>query len=328
MSLETATYIDALVVSNPDGADARSTADDHLRLIKASLRRSFPMVAGAVSASSVALSYVNDLSASAQAQLNALRDGSATARAAVTATTAVSASSAAALGGVAASSYVRLDGPVNTLLGQYDVRYATDARDYYINPSAPTGNRAWLVNYVDSNGYIQFATVGNSLTYGVSALQLTSTAGVPQNAFFTLVGTIYVNGQAVTDPLQMNGVPAASYARLDTAQTFQKGVGSTPVAVTDAATISINCESGNMHRIVLGGNRTIAAPSNARPGQVITIHLIQDATGSRTVTWNSIFKFPGGTAPTLSTAASARDVFAFQYDNTSGVWAAAGLNVS
>jgi hypothetical protein len=35
MSLETATYIDALVVSNPDGADARSTADDHLRLIKA-----------------------------------------------------------------------------------------------------------------------------------------------------------------------------------------------------------------------------------------------------------------------------------------------------
>jgi hypothetical protein len=327
VSLETATYIDALVVSNPDGADARSTADDHLRLIKASLRRSFPMVAGAVSASHAAISFVNDLSASAQAQLNALRDGSATARAAVTATTAISASSAAALGGVAAASFARIDA-VNTFTAQYDLRQAADARAYYQNTSAPTGNRTWLVNYVTNNGYLEFTTVGNSLTYGVCALNITSTAGIPQNAFFTLVGTIYVNGQAVTDPLQMNGVPAASYARLDTAQTFQKGIGSTPVAVTDAATISINCESGNMHRIVLGGNRTIAAPSNARPGQVITIHLIQDGTGSRTVTWNSVFKFPGGTAPTLSTAASARDVFAFQYDNTSGVWAAAGLNVS
>lgn len=83
MGLETATYIDALVTSNPDGNDQASTADDHIRLIKAALKRTFPLIAGAVSASHQALSFTNDLSASVQAQFNALRDGSATARAAL-----------------------------------------------------------------------------------------------------------------------------------------------------------------------------------------------------------------------------------------------------
>lgn len=56
MPLETATYIDSLVVTNPDGAlDDRSTADDHLRLIKATLKRTFPMINAAVSASAAHL---------------------------------------------------------------------------------------------------------------------------------------------------------------------------------------------------------------------------------------------------------------------------------
>jgi hypothetical protein len=73
MALETATYVDALVTSNPDGTDQRATADDHLRLIKAVLKRSFPMIGGAVSASAAAVTHVNDLSSGVQAQLNTLR---------------------------------------------------------------------------------------------------------------------------------------------------------------------------------------------------------------------------------------------------------------
>jgi hypothetical protein len=52
MPLETATYINSLVTSNPDGAgDARSTLDDHIRLIKAALKRTFPNIDGQVSVS-------------------------------------------------------------------------------------------------------------------------------------------------------------------------------------------------------------------------------------------------------------------------------------
>lgn len=92
MSLETATYISSLVVSNPDGGDQRSSSDDHLRLIKAVLKRTFPLMDGAVSLSSTQVMYLNDLSASVQLQLNTLRDGPATANYAVAARFANSAS--------------------------------------------------------------------------------------------------------------------------------------------------------------------------------------------------------------------------------------------
>lgn len=49
MGLEAATYINGLLASNPIGAtDDRSTADDHLRLIKAVLKNTFPSLTGAV----------------------------------------------------------------------------------------------------------------------------------------------------------------------------------------------------------------------------------------------------------------------------------------
>lgn len=59
MSLETATYVDSLVVTNPVGAtDDRNTADDHLRLIKACLKRTFPGISGAVTATHTQLNRV------------------------------------------------------------------------------------------------------------------------------------------------------------------------------------------------------------------------------------------------------------------------------
>ncbi len=48
MGLETGTYVDDLVVTNPLGTDAKSAGDDHLRLIKTVLKNSFPDVDEAV----------------------------------------------------------------------------------------------------------------------------------------------------------------------------------------------------------------------------------------------------------------------------------------
>jgi hypothetical protein len=92
VSLETASYVANLVSSNPDGGDQRSTADDHIRLVKATLLRTFPKLDGAVSLSAAQVMYLNDLSASVQFQLNQLRDGSATANNALNARFANSAS--------------------------------------------------------------------------------------------------------------------------------------------------------------------------------------------------------------------------------------------
>lgn len=324
MSLETATYIDALVVSNPDGADARSTADDHLRLIKASLKRSFPMIGGAVSASAQAISYVNDLSASAQAQLNTLRNGPATANYAAVATTAISAGSAAALNGVAAGSYARLD-LANTFDREQKIQAAVP---YFIleSTAATSGNKVWLNGYVSGNSLLFYAE-NDTYTAGYPWLSVLRSATYVESIAFS-GGAIYFNGSSLTNPTLLNSVPAASYARLDNAQTFGKGTGSTIVALAAASSVSPNMADGNVHRVIMNQSMTIAAPTAPRSGQTLVLHLIQGGTGSYTASWSSAYNFAGGVAPTLSTAVGSRDVFAFVYDDVYGEWYAAGLSVS
>ena len=78
--------------------------------------------------------------------------------------------------------------------------------------------------------------------------------------------------------------------------------------LTDAATINWDLSLGLFARVTLGGNRTLALPTNLVAGQTMILNIIQDATGGRTLTWNAAFRFAGGTAPTLTTAANARDV--------------------
>lgn len=83
--------------------------------------------------------------------------------------------------------------------------------------------------------------------------------------------------------------------------------------LTDGATVSWDLSGGNAATLTLGGNRTFAAPTNLAVGTYI-LTVIQDGTGSRTITWNSVFKWTGGTAPTLSTTAGAKDLIAFHCD--------------
>lgn len=82
--------------------------------------------------------------------------------------------------------------------------------------------------------------------------------------------------------------------------------------LTDGATINWNADSnGQSVSVTLGGNRTLAAPTNVNEHACYILRVTQDATGTRTLTWNAAFKFAGGTDPTLSTAANAVDIFTF-----------------
>jgi len=79
------------------------------------------------------------------------------------------------------------------------------------------------------------------------------------------------------------------------------------VTLTDGATITPDFDTGNIFTVTLGGNRTMANPSNLVAGQSGSIFIVQDGTGSRTLTWGSYWDFINGVAPTLSTTASAVD---------------------
>jgi hypothetical protein len=97
------------------------------------------------------------------------------------------------------------------------------------------------------------------------------------------------------------------------------GIQSRAITLTDAATITLDAARGSYHRVTLAGNRTLAAPTNPSDGQRLILEIIQDATGSRTLTWNAVFFF-GTITNTLTTTASKRDVFEFVYNMASTRW--------
>ena len=94
--------------------------------------------------------------------------------------------------------------------------------------------------------------------------------------------------------------------------------------LTDQATVTWDASTQDVCKLTLGGNRTLAAASNGTTGQFISILVIQDGTGSRTLTWNAVYEFAADTAPTLTTTAAKGDVFVFRYNGSK--WLEIGRN--
>jgi len=88
----------------------------------------------------------------------------------------------------------------------------------------------------------------------------------------------------------------------------------------DTAAVTYDCSLSNQFYTSLTENITVNAPTNPSNGQTIWIILQQDGTGSRTVTWNAVFCFAGGSAPTMTATASRADLYVATYSNTLTKW--------
>ena len=84
--------------------------------------------------------------------------------------------------------------------------------------------------------------------------------------------------------------------------------------LTDGATINWNLSTQQVAIVTLGGNRTLAAPTNQQAGGVYTVVVKQDGTGGHTLAFDSSYKFPDGSAPTITTTANAVDIVSFISD--------------
>lgn len=109
----------------------------------------------------------------------------------------------------------------------------------------------------------------------------------------------------------------ANVARLDAVQAFSKQHNTAGGALTDGASIAWNLDDAQTASVTLGGNRTLANPTNMAARGTYLLIVKQDATGGRTLAYGSAFKWPGGLAPVLSTAANAVDILSFVSDGTS-----------
>jgi hypothetical protein len=162
---------------------------------------------------------------------------------------------------------------------------------------------------------------------GAAAIQDTFTLSDPtddtKQVRFDAVGITTGNTRVLTVP-----DADATIAGLSVAQEFTKTQNFNATTLTDAASISWDASANQVTSVTLAGDRTFAAPTNMVDGGVYVLTIIQDGTGTRVPSFNAVFKFAAGTAPTLTTTASARDILVFNSDGTNMYEIGRSLNVS
>ena len=183
-------------------------------------------------------------------------------------------------------------------------------------PSTPADGDLWW-NSVDGQMYVYYDD-GTSSQWVVANSFAGSTAYLPLTGG-TLSGNLVITGTAsvgstfavtgattlsstlgVTGTATFNGTMSATgnaYMQIDT--------------LTDGATITPDFGVGNNFSVTLGGNRTLANPTNLTAGQSGVIFITQDGTGSRTLAFGTFWDFPNSATPSLSTGANDVDVLVY-----------------
>lgn len=186
--------------------------------------------------------------------------------------------------------------------------------------------------------YVTEQTVGPSV--GLKANTTTVSVG-PINGYpfvFLMnngeVGRFAPNGNlgiATTTPSEKLNVAGNILASANITATGSLIVGGSSyggiTVLTDGATITPDFSVRNNFSVTLGGNRTLANPSNPTAGQSGIIYVTQDATGSRTLAYGSYWKFPAGTAPTLTTTGNAVDALVYTVRSATSITVNSVLNI-
>jgi len=199
-------------------------------------------------------------------------------------------------------------------LAEGEICYATDQNKVYVVEGGVLTEQPYLATTGGTvTGNLEIGTAG-SLTF----------EGATADAFELSL--------AIVDPTADRTITlpdaTGTVALLSAVQSFTAAQRGTISVLTDGATITADFAVANNFSVTLGGNRTLANPSNQTAGQSGCIWITQDGTGSRTLAYGSQWDFTGGTAPTLSTAAASVDCLVYAVQSSTKITATLVSNLS
>lgn len=230
-----------------------------------------------------------------------------------------------------------------TLNAQGDLRFADSDSSNWVAFQAPAtvaSNVTWTLPSTDGTSNQAIVTNGSGTLSWASPLlasggTITGALEIGTTGSLVFEGTTadgFETTLAVTDPTADNTITlpnaTGTVPLLSLAQTFTAAQRGTITALTDGTTITPDFAVTNNYSVTLGGNRTLANPTNITAGQSGAIFITQDGTGSRTLAFGSYWDFPAGTAPTLTTTANAVDLLVYTVRTTTSIQAQLIANFS
>lgn len=104
--------------------------------------------------------------------------------------------------------------------------------------------------------------------------------------------------------------------RIGNTSIFKGAALGTPVALASSSnSIALDMYSANNFKHTLTENTTLAAPSHPVEGQSGVMVFTQHASSPKTLAYNSFWKFPGGTVPTLTATNGAVDILSYYVES-------------
>lgn len=179
-------------------------------------------------------------------------------------------------------------------------------------PSPGTGDVNGPASSVDNEIALFSGTGGKTIKRATTTGLLKASSGVIAAA---VAGTDYVTPTG-TETLTNKTVEAG---------TFTNGYTEETVSANTSTAYTIDLANGTVQILTLTGSCTFTFPT-ATSGRGFTLLLKQDGTGSRTVTWPAVVKWPSSTAPTITATANKMDKYVFVADGTNWIGSNAGQN--
>jgi hypothetical protein len=236
-------------------------------------------------------------------------------------------------GAITSSGTLAIDSTVTTLVGTQTLTNKT-LTSPKINENVAVTSTATELNLLDGvSGLVQadFTKLAAVTSTDVELNLLDGVSGLVQADFTKLAAVDSTAAELNYSDLATLGTTAASKVFTADANNLTKVSGAVlnvEDTLTDAATIVWHVINSPVAKVTLGASRTLAAPSGTTPaaGQFVSLLIIQDGTGSRTITWNAAYEFAADTAPTLTATANLGDLFTFRYNGAK--WLEVGRNLA